>query len=482
MSQNLLSMIQGISGMTNSKNTEDNGVPEKEDSDGEESDKSEIEATVEDLMCIQKKEVLKRNIMVIVKENFSLKRQIKKLKSKAESQPQIQNLSFHLDTTGNDVDPEAANIETILYNENKEVLTGTVEEKVEDKEEKKTRPKNTCFNCLGDHMIMDCKEPKDPKQISRNRKEFQQKQVSYNSLRYHEDEPQKFGEIQPGLPSEKLRKALGLESNQLPEYIYRMRGLGYPPGWLKYAQISHSGMNLYKAFGEKLGHHGDEDGEVVEAATRVKYDTSKLKEWPGFNSYPSRDFRDQTNYYRVPPITKRMLLEEMIKELKPREQKGYKRRKMQDVSTSRDDHKEQGMDLDTDSQEENSDSPPPPGEEDLEVIDKWEKEEGEESEDEVKDEDITGDVRGDVKSTPIRMDSTTSSSSVSKTEPGTPIVEIFSPFGSLPNMDSFAKDATDHILFENLPDYTGKWKQMSGLISNIRKRRSEMEKEDDKDY
>ena len=51
---------------------------------------------------------------------------------------------------------------------------------------------------------------------------------------------------------------------------------------------------------------------------------------------------------------------------------------------------------------------------------------------------------------------------------GTPILELYSPFESVPKMDSFAKDSTDHILFENLPNYTGKWEEMSGLIKTIR--------------
>merc|ERR1711874_555792 len=259
-----------------------------------------------------------------------------------------------------------------------------------------------------------------------------------------------------------------------------MRILGYPPGWKRHAEISSSGMNLYKAFGEKLGHHGDEEGEVTEADSRTKYDINKLKDWPGFNSYLSKEYKDETNYYRVPPITKRMLLEEMIQELKPRQQSGYKRRKMQDVSTSRDDHNNQDMDLDSDTPDTC-----PPGEEsddnDGDIDGVNDDGDGDNDGDPSVDE-ITGDVRSDAKTTPARSNSTVSSGSVSKTEPGTPIVEIYSPFESVPKMDSFAKDSTDHILFENLPNYTGKWEQMSGLIKTIRKRKTAMEKDDEKDY
>ena len=50
------------------------------------------------------------------------------------------------------------------------------------------------------------------------------------NVRYHVDEAQKFEHLKPGLPSEKLRRAMGLKQDQLPSYIYRMRSIGYPPG------------------------------------------------------------------------------------------------------------------------------------------------------------------------------------------------------------------------------------------------------------
>ena len=51
---------------------------------------------------------------------------------------------------------------------------------------------------------------------------------------------------------------------------------------------------------------------------------------------------------------------------------------------------------------------------------------------------------------------------------GTPIVEMFSPFVKLPSQDGWGKDMSEHVAFENLPNYTGKWEQMSGLIKRIR--------------
>lgn len=47
------------------------------------------------------------------------------------------------------------------------------------------------------------------------------------------------------LCSQDLLDALGITTNTLPPFIYRMRELGYPPGWLKEAEMENSGLMLY---------------------------------------------------------------------------------------------------------------------------------------------------------------------------------------------------------------------------------------------
>lgn len=47
------------------------------------------------------------------------------------------------------------------------------------------------------------------------------------------------------LCSQDLLDALGITVNTLPPFIYRMRELGYPPGWLKEAEMENSGLILY---------------------------------------------------------------------------------------------------------------------------------------------------------------------------------------------------------------------------------------------
>ena len=68
--------------------------------------------------------------------------------------------------------------------------------------------------------------------------------------RYHLEDGNRFAEFVPGQISAKLRKALGLPGYCLPRHVYRMRLLGYPPGWLEDARISHSGLALYDSQGK----------------------------------------------------------------------------------------------------------------------------------------------------------------------------------------------------------------------------------------
>lgn len=102
---------------------------------------------------------------------------------------------------------------------------------------------NACFNCDGDHSIKDCTKPKDLAKIKQNRAKFTNNRLTYE--RYHVDVEQRFGHLAAGELSKDLRSALGLREKDLPMHIYRMRMLGYPPGWLENAKVSGSGLTLF---------------------------------------------------------------------------------------------------------------------------------------------------------------------------------------------------------------------------------------------
>ena len=57
-----------------------------------------------------------------------------------------------------------------------------VKDAVAEEEPKKTGG-NRCFNCLGDHMIAECPQPRNPKEINRNKREHQLKMASFNTAR-----------------------------------------------------------------------------------------------------------------------------------------------------------------------------------------------------------------------------------------------------------------------------------------------------------
>lgn len=103
------------------------------------------------------------------------------------------------------------------------------------------RPKNQCFNCDGDHTLRDCTEPKNQQKIRDSRNQF----GSQRTERYHVDANQQFGHFTAGVLSQPLRQALGLREQDVPLHVYRMRVVGYPPGWLEEAKVSRSGLELF---------------------------------------------------------------------------------------------------------------------------------------------------------------------------------------------------------------------------------------------
>ncbi|EHB01460.1 Zinc finger CCHC domain-containing protein 8 [Heterocephalus glaber] len=96
--------------------------------------------------------------------------------------------------------------------------------------------------------------PRNAARISEKRKEYMDACSEANNQsfqqRYHAEEvEERFGRFKPGVISEELQDALGVTDKSLPPFIYRMRQLGYPPGWLKEAELENSGLALYDGKG-----------------------------------------------------------------------------------------------------------------------------------------------------------------------------------------------------------------------------------------
>jgi len=421
----ILSCLSG--GQEESSKNDCDKVHKNSDENLSDGDQKEITEIVEDLMTIQNKDVLRRNLVTLVTENITLKKQRKQLQTDLETRKEAANYSFQIDCDGaeDEVETECEVVSgdgVVLGREVKAEEPGTP-----------VRMGSSCFNCGEGHILSECSQPRDQRRIAKNRREFQANNNSLSSARYHEDEPQKFGHLTPGLPSSKLREALGLRTEELPRYLYRMRELGYPPGWLRHAEIRQSGISLYHERGRDL--KLEEEGEVVEAGDRLQYDTSRLLAWPGFNADIPKEFRDDSSRYRAPRLSSVETVEAMKARLRPREQRAYVRGEMQDTNTT--------TDMDTGDQEGEIEEGPP----------------GEEQEVEPRP------------ATPPRVESQ-GAEAVTQTDSGTPIVELHSPFAKLPRYDNFGLGMTEHIAFENLPNYTGTWDKMRGVLRGVRDTRA----------
>ncbi len=75
----------------------------------------------------------------------------------------------------------------------------------------------------------------------------------------------------------------------------------------------------------------------------------------------------------------------------------------------------------------------------------------------------TGTPRPDI--TPLRGEI-----EVLSVDHGTPICTLYSPYASLPAQPKWATNTTDHIMFENLPESTGKYENIRGILQKIREK------------
>ncbi|XP_010730816.2 zinc finger CCHC domain-containing protein 8 [Larimichthys crocea] len=177
-------------------------------------------------------------------------------------------------------------------------VIGTDGQEIEMKDK---RPKSMCFNCgSSGHQMRDCPKPKDMAAINERRKEFNQNnnQAMQGNQRYHADEvEERFAKYKPGVLSEELLTALGIDGNTLPPLIYRMRQLGYPPGWLKEAEMENSGLTMYDG-------NVSNDGNLTDNTNsqNISYDVSKLVDFPGFNVPAPHIMKDEFMQYGSIPM------------------------------------------------------------------------------------------------------------------------------------------------------------------------------------
>ncbi|KAI8039513.1 hypothetical protein M5D96_006925 [Drosophila gunungcola] len=370
------------------------------------------------------------------------------------------------------------------------------------------RPKaqSSCFNCGDtDHSLRECPKPRNNAKIMRARQKN-----SHRMERYHVDAEQRFGHIRPGKISTKTRHAMGYSRVQLPFMFYRLRVLGYPPAWLEDAKVQGSGIALFNADGTEVIKSDDEDGE----SDTFKFDINKIVEFPGFNVQPAEKFFDDFKHHNVPPFQESQSKANFIKLLGENVTNGYKRKKLVDLPAPHDQEpvpseKQTSFgDCDMELVDEAEDpplppsTPPPPPPPPLE--DEQEARSPSPSLDDLRaqqekllqqlecntslnttandsisqtDLDDTSEVAEPaVKSQEMEQTQSAPATPFKASYEGTPLLK-FSVYDKLPVGSNFKVGVSDVINFENLPDSTGKYEQMKGLLKNVREKMVKLQNE-----
>ncbi|XP_048753439.1 zinc finger CCHC domain-containing protein 8-like isoform X2 [Ostrea edulis] len=193
-----------------------------------------------------------------------------------------------------------------------------------DESEKSSKPermKQSCFNCGGNHRINECAEPKNFQRIRENKNKFMQQSQKQGLQRYHaegEVDP-RFASFKPGIISHDLQKALDISSKEIPLYIYHMRQLGYPPGWMQEALLQDSGISIFDKDGNEVLVTGEmmEDGEIKDRLPNEgQIDPEKIIEYPGFTVNPPEGVQDEYEKCGSIPMQTCQLVSTLRKDLK----------------------------------------------------------------------------------------------------------------------------------------------------------------------
>ncbi|KAK0174563.1 hypothetical protein PV327_010322 [Microctonus hyperodae] len=405
-------------------------------------------------------------------------------KSNSESRKKIENrdnILFTIDNTPGIHDK--FNIPTYGTKFDKVLEKSRIEDEVKND---KAGPKIICFNCLGDHNLRDCNEPRNQFEINKNL-------------------PRSFEKI-------------------------LMRLIGYPPGWLEEAKLEHSGLNLYNSEGNRELDPAEEAGEIFIPENNVKYDIKKLHDFPGFNIPAPPDTHDA--FWS----TDQQLFhskETMLKMLSSRRtDEGYKRKKLKvNIGQSSPNDIVEPVEMDVECSKDegtielvsannsfvpplpidsitSADTPPPgcdgintpksnaidsnditsraysPSLSDLESKKKLLLAA-------LDDSNLQSNPGTPIKPTPQHLifDTPKSSSinesqstplsnssfegtpkhgSIKSVELGTPILQTSSLYKKLPCSENFSKDICGVINFENLPGATGSYEKISGILQKVR--------------
>jgi zinc finger CCHC domain-containing protein 8 len=255
------------------------------------------------------------------------------------------------------------------------------------------------------------------------------------SSRYYED---KEAEIQPGKISAELRAALSLAENDIPIWIYRMRAIGYPPGWLRKAIVDTEDI-----FDTDSPPSGKRKGGPEREETR--YDHTKLIEYPGFNMPLPPDTHDYHYYYNMPPMLPHQQLDYAKKIMKKPNPVSLKRVKVNnDAESSKDEDDDNGEDDEDDDDDDDNDN----------------------DDNDNGDNDEDGKGSSDDSKTPAANNTSSLSEEIKLVSKGSPMPK---PVNRLP-LEKFSEGVVGELLyFENIPSSTGKFDKIRNLLDTMRR-------------
>lgn len=370
------------------------------------------------------------------------------------------------------------------------------------------QPSVVCFNCGGNHFLNECTKEIDMARVSQKRREMaRERDVAPKKLRYFEHEmlSQRF---QPGKYSKELREALDLHPEDLPLFIYRMRVLGYPPGWLTYAEVENSGLKIYGLDDPGTPDENVEDGEVDCGNKQVQYDPARLFDFPGFNVPVPLGVRDLCEEYGMPPMLQHQQRSEAEKYLKAPVAKSFNQRQKlpppaiqpsTDIGQVVDMHIDDGVDdeevcfeAENISAVVTADSPTDSKCASTNICQECLVPELPSVASDCNNAASSSSTESTEREQPSPVTIQNGSTSNSDDSPsgtpkgkthkvtlGTPMLIGFSKYTSLPPRENFAKDMTDYIPFENLPGTTGRYDKLRTVIEKVRALHEENEKNED---
>ncbi|PAA51160.1 hypothetical protein BOX15_Mlig020813g1, partial [Macrostomum lignano] len=289
------------------------------------------------------------------------------------------------------------------------------------------------------------------------------------------------GGFRPGVLSERLRSALGLEPDELPNHVYRMRELGYPPGWLLEARFQSSGVTI-------IDDDANNRNEARPEAGEVKYDVSKLVKFPGFNCPLPHGVRDEHRRLGYPSMRLDDHLSTFVHWLAGRNQihavDAYHTRRVREAAAAERDKSGRNSaaagEEDTDEQYDNNDAE----EEEEADLDDLEAQRMEllrqlEENGDLEELDSCSDRGEDCNSRDAEdkekaedhadlSSSLVSPVAVVSTQFGSPVFASYKGAAKLPDQSSFNRDIEQFRPFENLPNAVGGYTKVNAVVKKIR--------------